>query len=102
MGDSHCISVYLSTHRAAAGFLRELAPRYADAQAHLEQAAESFIAEADALGSAMPLLLWEAPVGPDPERNAQLVPLLRRARDGYARAMVEIERAIEAMSMPGG
>jgi hypothetical protein len=101
-GDSYCLGVYRSTHRAAARFAQELAPKYPQARTHLERAAVAFTAEADALDAAVPLLWWEAPVGPDPERNAQLVPLLRRARDGYASAIAEIKLAIEALSMPEG
>ena len=50
--------------------------------------------EADALDAALPLIGWDAPEGPDPDRNARLVPLLRRARDGYACAIDEIEAAL--------
>jgi len=96
-GDSYCLGVYRSTHRAAAGFMRELAPKYPQVRAHFERAAAAFIAEVDALDAAVPLLGWEAPEGPDPERNAQLVPLLRQARDGYARGIDEIEAALDMM-----
>ena len=94
-GDSYCLGVYRSTHRAAAGFMRELELKYPQVQAHFERAAAAFIAEADALDAAVPLLGWDAPDGPDPERNAQLVPLLRQARDGYARGIGEIEAALD-------
>jgi hypothetical protein len=101
-GDSYCLGVYRSTHRAAAGFLRELAPRYSRAEAHLERAAEGFVDEADALDAAVPLLGWDSPEGPDPERNGRLVPLLQRAMEGYARGIGEIERALGAMGTPAG
>ncbi len=93
-GDSYCLGVYRSTRRAAAGFLREIAPRYPGSQAMLESAARAFAAEADALDAAVPLLGWESPEGPDPERNARLVPLLQRARDGYAQAIDTIESVL--------
>ena len=93
-GDSYCLGVYRSTHRAAAGFMRELAPRYPSVQARFKRAEEAFVAEADALDAAVSLLGWDAPDGPDPERNAQLVPLLSQARDGYARAIDEIKAAL--------
>jgi hypothetical protein len=96
-GDSYCLGVYRTTHRAAGGFMREIAPKYPQAQPQLERAAEALAAEADALDAAVLLLGWEAPEGPDPERNALLVPLLRQARDGYACAIVEIERVLEAI-----
>jgi hypothetical protein len=101
-GDSYCLGVYRSTHRAAAGFLREIAPSYPEAQAHLEGAAMAFVEEADALDATVPLLGWEAPEGPDRVRNNQLVPLLRQARDGYAHAIGEIERALAAIGVPAG
>lgn len=94
MGDAYCLGVYHSTHRAAADFMRELAPRYPAAAASFERAAAHFAAEADALDACMPLLWWNAPEGPDPARNAQVVPLLRQARDAYARAIGEIENAL--------
>ena len=93
-GDSYCLGVYRSTHRAAAGFMRELGPQYPQAKGHFERAAASFVAEADALDQCDPLLGWGSPEGPDPDRNARLVPLLRQARDGYARAIGEIEAAL--------
>jgi hypothetical protein len=98
-GDSYCLGVYRSTHRAAAGFLRELAQKYPEVQGQFERAAEAFCGEADALDASVPLLGWEAREGPDPERNARLVPLLRRARDGYARAIDEIESALESRKL---
>jgi hypothetical protein len=100
-GDSYCLGVYRSTHRAAAGFLREVAPWYPTAAADLEVAARAFIEEAHALNFAVPLLGWDAPEGPDTDRNAQLVPLLQRARDAYARGIEGIERALGAMGMIG-
>ena len=93
-GDSYCLGVYRSTHRAAAGFLRELTPRYPQVRENFERAATAFVDEAGALDTAVPLLGWDAPEGPAPERNADLVPLLCRARDGYARGIDEIEAAL--------
>ena len=101
-GDSYCLGVYRSTHRAAAGFLREIAPKYPQAEAYLERAAVAFTVEADALDTAVPFLGWEAPVGPDRVRNDRLVPLLQQARDGYARGIGQIERALDAMGLSVG
>ena len=93
-GDSYCLGVYRSTHRAAAGFLREIAPRYPQAQDQMEHAAQAFVSETDALDAAVPLLGWESPEGPDPERNTRLVPLLQKAMDGYAQAIDTIESVL--------
>jgi len=100
LGDSYCLGVYRSTHRAAAGFMRELAPKYPQAEAYLERAAVAFSVEADALDTVVPLLGWDAPEGPDRVRNARLVPLLRQARAGYAHGISEIESALDAMGVP--
>ncbi len=94
MGDAYCLGVYHSTHRTAADFMRELAPKYPAAAVSFERAAAHFTAEADALDACMPLLWWNAPEGPDPARNAQVVPLLRQARDAYAGGIGEIENAL--------
>ena len=49
MGDRYCFGVNRSTHRAAAGFLRELAAKYPEGKEPLERAAMHLSAEADAL-----------------------------------------------------
>ena len=92
-GDSYCYGVYHTTHRAAAGFLNEIAPKYPDATAILTEAAKEFAAEADALDEAEPLIGWQSP-DHDEDRNAKLWPLLARARDHYAAAIAEIEKAL--------
>ncbi len=99
MGDAYCLGVYRSTHRAAADFLREIAPKYPEATSHFEQAAVHFTVEADALDACVPLIWWEASEGPDPDRNAKTVPLLQKARDAYARAIDEIETALRLVSL---
>ena len=93
-GDAYCYSVYRSTHRAAAGFLREIAPKYPAARVHLEQAAGHFQAEADALKQAETLLSRKSPEGPDPERNQKAAEILARARDEYAAGIRAIEKAL--------
>jgi hypothetical protein len=98
-GDSYCLGVYRSTHRAAAWFLREVAPWYPTAAANLEVAARAFIEEADALDSAVPLLGWDAPEGPDRVRNSRLVPCLQRAREAYAKGIEGLERALDALGV---
>jgi len=93
-GDAYCYSVYRSTHRAAAGFLREIAPKYPAARAHLDRAAGHFQAEADALDQAETLLSRKSPKGPDPERNQKATAILARARDEYAAGIRDIEKAL--------
>ena len=84
-----------STHRAAAEFTGQLAPKYPDAASHLETAAKCFAAEADALDRCGQHLGWQTPEGPDPQRNAHASKLLAEARDGYAAGIDAIERALE-------
>ena len=96
-GDAYCLGVYRSTHRAASAFMLELAPRYPEATAALQCAASHFAAEADVLDQCVPLLGWESPAGPDVERNAHAVALLRQARDCYVRGIGEIEEALRVL-----
>lgn len=96
-GDSYCYSVYRSTHRAAAGFLTEIAPKYPSAQKQLVAAAGHFAKEAGILDSGEALLGWGAPVGPDSSRNERVADLLRRARSEYAAGIAAIEAALARM-----
>jgi len=97
LGDSYCLGIYRSTHRAGAAFLREIAPRYPGAAPSLLAAAEQMAAEADALDACVPLLGWESPEGPDAERNASAAALLSQARDAYARAIDALAAALPAL-----
>jgi len=96
MGDRYCLSVYRSTHRAAADFLRKIAPRHGRAEPHLKQAADAFDAEADALDECFDVLCpdRQLPDTPDAERNARAAELLARARESYAAAIDSIEHAL--------
>ncbi len=94
LGDAYCYDVYRSTHRAAWGFLREIAPHYPRGAGHLRRAADNFWTEADILGKGDRLLWWSSPEGPDAARNAETVVLLQQARDEYAAGIAEIERAL--------
>ena len=100
MGDRYCLRVYRSTRRAAADFMRELARKYPEAETHLDRAAEEFLAEAKALDRCHELLFpgWEMSDRADPTRNAGAVGLLNQARDGYARGIERIERALRALA----
>ena len=94
-GDSYCLNVMRSTHRAAAEFLRELVPAYPMASAQLERAAGCFSAEAETLDTCDTLLGWSAPEGPDPRRNAYAADLLAHACDAYATGISSIEKALK-------
>jgi hypothetical protein len=100
LGDAYCYGVYRSTHRAAAGFLREIAPRHPSAPAQLAEAASHFEAEADTLKEAEGLLGWKSAEGPDAERNQRVVQALGKARAEYAAGMAAIERVLAALGAP--
>jgi hypothetical protein len=93
-GDSYCYMVYRTTHRAAAGFLREIAPKYTKAEKHLYKAAENFYNEADTLNNAHELLWWDSPEGPDLERNKKISDILSTACNQYTQGIKEIEAAL--------
>jgi hypothetical protein len=96
MGDRYCFGVNRSTHRAAAGFLRELTDKYGAAKEPLERAAKHFVAEADALHQGAELLFpgWQLPEEADRELNARVTALLRTARDHYAHGIDQTEAAL--------
>lgn len=96
-GDSHCHQVYRTTHRAASGFLREIAGKYPRAGGGLRAAAREFALEADALDRAAPLIGWQSPEL-DAGRNANLWPILAEARDHYAAAIVHVEKALPLLT----
>ncbi len=95
LGDSYCLSVYRTTHRAASGFMKELIPKYPEAKQNLEKASEYFVAEANALDQCDSLIGYNTPEGPDADRNAKTAKLLKQARDNYANAINEIEEALK-------
>jgi len=99
-GDRYCLGVYMSSHRAAAGFLRELAPKYPQVSEDLEEAAAHFAAEADALDElrAMAGWCWDREPTGDPEDGRRAAELLTRARDAYAQAIDAVERALQQIA----
>jgi hypothetical protein len=99
MGDRYCFNVYRSTHRAAAEFLREIAPKYPQAVSDLGRAANCFATEADALHTCTEWLFpgGELPATADRATHDRVAHLLSRARDHYARAISSIEAALPAM-----
>jgi formylglycine-generating enzyme required for sulfatase activity len=95
-GDAYCWAVYRSTHRAAGGFLREIAPKYPRATDLLTKAAAEFTAEADVLDGAEALIYWQSPEQ-DAGRNEKLWPVLAQARDHHAAGIALIEQALPVM-----
>ncbi len=94
-GDSYCLNVMRSTHRAGAEFLGELAAAYPMATHALERAAACFTAEAETLDACDSLLGWATPEGPDPQRNAYAADLLAHACDAYATGISAIDKALK-------
>lgn len=96
-GDRYPLGIYWSTHRAAAGFLRELAPKYPEARAFLEEGAGHFAAEADALGELHDKLFqgWQGWKASDPEKSARAATLLTTARRHYALGIESMEYALK-------
>lgn len=99
-GDRYCLGIYMSTHRAAAAFLRELAPKYPAVGEPFERAAVAFAAEADALDELrkQPRWNWESKAQPDPAAAARAVELLQRAHDHYAQGIEQIEQALRTIA----
>ena len=102
-GDRYPLGVYRSTHRAAAGFLRELAPKHLAAAPHFERAAELFAADADALDECTDKLCggWEGWQEPDPAKAARMAELLARAHRSYKSGIKEIERGLAGAAGTG-
>ncbi len=98
-GDRYPLGVYRSTHRAAAGFLRELAPKYPQAATHFERAAELFVAEADALDECYDKLCggWEGWKEPDAAKAARMAEFLAQAHRSYKSGIKAIEYALGAI-----
>jgi hypothetical protein len=97
VGDAYCYGIYRETHGAAAGFLREIAPRHTLAQTLLVEAAGHFQAEADVLKGAEGLLWWNSPDGPDAARNQRAAEVLTKARTEYAAGIEAIGRGLTAL-----
>ena len=95
-GSQYCYGVIHTTHRAAAGFLREIAPRYAKGGKHLQQAAEHFQKEADILDSGQGVLWWNAPRKLTETHCRKAADILQRARNEYVAGIELIEKALTA------
>jgi hypothetical protein len=94
-GWDYCLDVTRSRHRAAAGFMREIAPKYPSAREHFERAAAGFEADAQALDECQELL--SAKDAEPAARQAALPAIFTRARGSYSGAIDEIERGLAAL-----
>ena len=93
-GDAYCYNVYSSTHHAAAGFLREIAPHYDRAARLLLEAADFFALEAATLKQADRWLQWFSPWGIDEERSKEVAPILAKCANAYEQAIGSLELAL--------
>ena len=96
-GDAYCYGVYRATHRAAAGFLREIAKKHPKAENRLLEAAQFFTTEAGILDRGEAYLWWNSPEGPDTARNLAASELLADACHQFAQGIKEIETALIAL-----
>jgi len=95
-GDRYCLGIYRTTHRMAATFLREIAPRYPEGAGHFRRAAGLFEEEADALDRCYERLCegWDGWTAPDPEKGARMAETLQLARKRYGAAVKALERGL--------
>ena len=91
--DHYPLIVYPSTHAAAADFLREIAPKYPEAKAHLEAAGDHFAHEAAALASCRDLLEDRRQPFTD-DQCTRAAAHLSEARAMYRLGIEEIELAL--------
>jgi len=95
--DRYPLGVYRSTHRAAAGFLRELAGKYPSAARSLLRGAGRFDREADELDAVYDGLMggWSGWKTPNRVKAIQAAEHLERASRYYAQGVGDIEDALE-------
>jgi hypothetical protein len=91
--DFYPLEILPSTRRAAADFMKELGAKYPAAKVHLEMAAADFTLESVALGACRKTLA-DRSKEPSDEQCAQAAGYLSQAREMYALAVGEIERAL--------
>jgi len=99
MGDTYCLSVYRTTHQAASSFLLEIASKYPEAEEKLEQAAQYFKNEAQALNRIYTIFM---PRGrriktTSSEINTQVVELFKEAKSYYDKGVIQISRALASI-----
>ncbi len=91
--DFYPFLIFPSTHKAAAEFLAEIAPKYPEAKPYLELASEHFAKEATALGAAR-AVLGDRKAEPTEEQCARVAGHLREARAMYALGIDEVAAAL--------
>ena len=96
-GDAYCYSIFRSTHKAAADFLVEIAPKYPSSGSYLLEASQYFSSEVEILNQGESLLGWNSPEGPDAQRNEKASEVLGRAYSSYKDGIGAIEKALEAL-----
>jgi len=94
--DFYPLTIWPSTRQAAAAFLRELAPKYPDAAAHLDAAAGHFERESKALAACRDAL-GDRSKEPTPDQCITAAAHLREARACYSLGIAEIARALRAI-----
>ena len=96
-GSGYMLGILCTTRRAAADFMRELAPKYPEAKVHFEMASEAFAAESSALVKAAALPADKDKDKPDPATGQRAAAYLSQARAMYALGIDEIARALKAI-----
>ncbi len=95
VGDRYCLGIYGSTHRMAAEFMREIAPKYPQAADHFLRSAALFDEEADALRRCWDLCEgWTGWHQPDAGKAARMTEALQVARKRYGAAVKALERGL--------
>jgi hypothetical protein len=97
--DGYPFIIFPSTHRAAADFLAEIAPKYPEATPYLGLASEHFAKEAAALGAAR-AVLGDRKSEPAEEQCARVAGHLSEARAMYSLGIDEIAAALRRIGGP--
>ena len=94
--DWYELGILVSTRKAAADFLREIAPKHPEAAPHLSLAANHFARESAAL-AACEGALGDRAKEPSDEQRLRAADCLQQAREAYADGMGEVAAAVRAI-----